>query len=83
MPALQIRNVPNEVRDTLAAQARAHGQSMQRYLLAIVEREAATARNKAVLDEIAAWPSSPSEASCTVEDVLKALDDARARRDID
>lgn len=39
--ALQIRDVPESVRDTLADAAKRRGQSLQAYLLAVVEREAA------------------------------------------
>lgn len=38
--ALQIRDVPDDIRDLLAAQAAARGQSMQAYLLDVVSREA-------------------------------------------
>jgi len=38
--ALQIRDVPDDIRDLLAEQARTRGQSMQAYLLALVTREA-------------------------------------------
>jgi len=53
MVALQIRDVPEEVRDTLAAQARARGQSLQRYLLMLVTEEARRARNASVLARFA------------------------------
>jgi len=49
MVALQIRDVPEEVRDLLVAQAKARGQSLQGYLLALVEREASRSRNAAIL----------------------------------
>lgn len=38
--ALQIREVPDDVRDVLADQARRRGQSVQAYLLDVVSREA-------------------------------------------
>lgn len=38
--ALQIRDVPDDIRDLLAEQASARGQSMQAYLLEVVVREA-------------------------------------------
>lgn len=38
--ALQIREVPDDIRDLLAQQAAARGQSMQAYLLDVVTREA-------------------------------------------
>ncbi|GAA3515779.1 hypothetical protein GCM10022234_08580 [Aeromicrobium panaciterrae] len=43
--ALQIRDVPEEIRDLLAKQAAAKGQSMQAYLLDMVRREAQLAIN--------------------------------------
>jgi hypothetical protein len=53
MVALQIRDVPEEVRDALAAQAKARGQSLQSYLLELVETQARRLRNTAVLDRFA------------------------------
>lgn len=53
MVALQIRDVPEDVRDVLAEQARVRGQSMQAFLLALVEAEAQRARNAAVLARLA------------------------------
>jgi len=38
--ALQIRDVPEDVRDRLASEARRRGQSLQAYLLGLVTREA-------------------------------------------
>lgn len=46
MVALQIR----DVRDALAEQARSRGQSLQSYLLDLVETEARRAHNASVLD---------------------------------
>jgi plasmid stability protein len=43
--ALQIRNVPDEVRDALVERASQLGQSMQAFLLDLVQREARLARN--------------------------------------
>lgn len=53
MVALQIRDVPEDVRDVLAERASARGQSMQAFLLALVEAEAQRARNAAVLARLA------------------------------
>lgn len=49
MVALQIRDVPEEIRDALAERARARGQSLQTFLLNLVEAEARRARNLEVL----------------------------------
>jgi hypothetical protein len=44
--ALQIRDVPEEVRDALAEQAARLGQSLQAVLLSLVVREARLLRNR-------------------------------------
>jgi hypothetical protein len=49
--ALQIRDVPEPVRDLLAARAAAKGQSLQAYLLALVTQEAAFLRNAEILNQ--------------------------------
>lgn len=48
--SLQIRNVPEEVRDRLAERAKLQGQSIQAYLLHLVEREARFSRNAETLE---------------------------------
>ena len=53
MVAIQIRDVPEDVRDALALQAKARGQSLQAYLLELVEMQARRQRNSAVLDRFA------------------------------
>lgn len=47
--ALQIRDVPEEVRDVIAARAATRGQSMQAYLLELLQREARVAANVDIL----------------------------------
>ena len=48
--ALQIRDVPDDVRDTLTEEARRRGQSVQAYLLELVQREARTLHNADIFD---------------------------------
>lgn len=52
--AIQIRDVPVEWRDALAARAKTEGRSMQAYLLDVLERQARHARNIDLLDGPAA-----------------------------
>jgi hypothetical protein len=47
-----VRDVPDEVRDVLAEQARERGQSLQAYLLSILRRQAAFSRNRQLLAQI-------------------------------
>lgn len=49
MVALQIRDVPDDVRDALMATAKARGMSLQGLLLELVTTEARRTRNLAVL----------------------------------
>ncbi|HZD37921.1 MAG TPA: hypothetical protein VE664_04700 [Actinomycetes bacterium] len=51
--ALQIRNVPDEVRDALVERASQLGQSMQAFLLDLVQREARLARNAQMFERTA------------------------------
>jgi hypothetical protein len=49
-----IRDVPDDVRDALAGQARERGQSLQAYLMELLRRQAAFGRNRQTLAEIEA-----------------------------
>ena len=60
--ALQIRNVPDEVRDALVERASQLGQSMQAYLLDLVQREARLARNADMFDRTASSRTIISDA---------------------
>lgn len=77
MVALQIRDIPVDVRDVLTRRARGKGQSLQAYLREMVLRDAAFDDNVALLDSIAA---SRNGSPATGQDVLDALDEARRER---
>jgi antitoxin FitA len=49
---LTIREVPEEVRDLLARDAREQGQSLQAFLLSVLRRQAAFSRNRQLLSEV-------------------------------
>lgn len=51
--AIQIRNVPEEVRDALVERASQLGQSMQAFLLDLVQREARFTRNAQMFERTA------------------------------
>ena len=52
MVSIQVRDVPEQVRDTLAEVARSRGQSMQAYLLSLLEEDARQARNVMLLRQV-------------------------------
>jgi antitoxin FitA len=76
MTVLTIRDVPDEVRDTLAREAKARGQSMQSYLLGVLKRQADFCFNQTVLVEIEGElrhggglrPDSPSASEVLAEE---------------
>lgn len=78
MVALQIRDVPDNVRQALADRAAGRGQSLQAFLLSLVTDEADRSVNRAVLQRF----SGRSDGShLTAAEALQATDEARALRD--
>ena len=78
MVALQIRDVPDDVRQTLAEQAAARGQSLQAFLLTLVTDEARRASNMAVLE---LFGTRQDGSQLSTAQVTEALDQARAERE--
>lgn len=76
--ALQIRNVPEDARDLLAARAREQGQSLQGFLRGVILREASFANNIALIDSIGAWADG---SGLTGDTILGALHDGRVERE--
>lgn len=74
MAYLQIRDIPDDVRDVLARRAKDRGQSLNSYLRDVVLREASFANNQALIDQVVA---SRGGSKFTAEDVLAARDAAR------
>jgi len=52
MAAVQVRSVPEEVRETLVREARRRDQSLQTYLMEVLQREARSAKN---LEWLRSW----------------------------
>ncbi|MFD4431920.1 hypothetical protein [Nocardia sp. NPDC058497] len=78
MVALQIRDVPEPLRDQLVALARQRGQSLQAFLFDLVRDEARRQDNIAVLKQ---FSPAAVDVAFTTRDVLVALDAERAERD--
>ncbi len=75
MSAIQVRDVPDDVRDALVRTARARGESLQSYLQSVLAREARMARMRTFLDEYR--PIRPPRAV----DVVGVIADGRAEQD--
>jgi len=78
MVALQIRDVPDDVRDTLAELARVRGQSLQAFLLSIVVNEA---RRSANADLLARFAQRSDGSRLAPAEIVTALEEARSERD--
>ncbi|MDN5794160.1 MAG: hypothetical protein L0H79_00235 [Intrasporangium sp.] len=78
MVALQIRDVPDDVRQALAARAAARGQSLQAFLLTLVTQEAHRSTNLALLERFGARQDG---SRLTSAQVAESLDRARAERE--
>lgn len=78
MVALQIRDVPAEVRRSLADMAAAKGQSLQSYLLALVTAEARRSNNLALLDRFGAREDG---SRLSAEEAVAVAVQARDERD--
>ena len=68
-----MRDVPEQVRDTLAQVARSRGQSMQAYLLALLEEDARRARYVMLLKQV----QRPAAATAGGPDAIRAGRDQR------
>jgi hypothetical protein len=78
MVALQIRDVPEDVRDILASEAEEQGQSLQAYLLTMVKAQAARKRNSAL---VRALRATGGGSNMTLEEVNELKYGLRAERD--
>lgn len=78
MVALQIREVPDEVRDCLADLAAARGQSLQSYLLALVTAEARRSQNLALLEQ---FRGRADGSRLSGAEAVAAVDQDRAERE--
>ncbi len=77
MVALQIRGVSEEVREALAERARSRGQSLQAFLLSVVQDEARRSGNASLLNRFA---DRTDGSRLPIEEATEALTRARAER---
>lgn len=80
MVALQIRDVPVDVRDRLAELARSRRQSLQAYLLALVTRDAHRADNLVLLDRFADRADGTDVGSASRGDIAAEIRRMREER---
>jgi hypothetical protein len=78
---LSIRHVPTTARDTLAARAEAKGQSLQEYLLSLLQEHADHPTRAEVLARIRTRKARMKNGGVSAEAALRALEDAAEERD--
>lgn len=72
-----IRDVPDDVRDALAARAAEAGQSLQDFLMGVVVREASYTQSRALIADLDSWTTGTG---ATADDVLDVQAAARSER---
>ena len=77
MVAIQVRDVPDVVRDALAAEADARGQSLQVFLHEVLEREAKLASNRAWLKRVRDAPIARVEVGIDTAELIRRQRDER------
>ena len=75
MVAIQVRDVSEDVRDALAAEAERRGLSLQLLLAEVLEREAGAARNLAWLRSIASRQKPAAAESSTRDEMREGWQD--------
>jgi antitoxin FitA len=80
MVALQIRDVPEELRERLSELARQRGLSLQAYLFDVISDEARRQDNLAVLSRFGKGTYGTRLGSADIDGVLRAARTARDRR---
>ena len=75
-----VRDVPENIRDLLAQQAREHGQSLQGFLLTVLHRQADFGRNRQILAEISQELDLDGGAGAGAPDAAELVAGARAER---
>jgi hypothetical protein len=81
MAVLTIRDVPDDVRDALARDARERGQSLQSFLLGVLKRQAGFGRNRQLLAEIERELATGGGAGEDAPDSAALLEQARTDRE--
>ncbi|MBX3195245.1 MAG: hypothetical protein KF727_09145 [Microbacteriaceae bacterium] len=79
MVAIQVRDISDESRDALAAEAERRGQSLQMFLHDVLEREAASARNIAWVLSKRSAQRPPNEPSTTRDEIRRLNEEHTAR----
>lgn len=72
MAAIRIKDVPDEVGDVLATEAKRSGKSLQAYLLGVLERESRFARNREIVEQ-----TPRPGADLSMDEVVAAVREAR------
>jgi hypothetical protein len=74
---LTVRDVPEHVRDALTNAARMRGQSLQAFLLGVLNQQAAFSRNAQILTEVDQDLAAGGGAQADAPDAAELLEQAR------
>jgi len=79
MVAIQIRDVPEATRELLASAAERRGESLQAFLMDVLDRQAKNEKNRRLLEEYAANPLYP-DGTFTSEEIVEEIRRGRRER---
>ena len=80
MVAIQIRDVSDDVREALAAEAEARSQSLQGFLMGVLEHEAKMAGNRAWLRQVIENPIARAHSGPATEELIRTQRQQRTRQ---
>lgn len=80
MVAIQVRDVPESVRDDLARAARERGQSLQVFLREVLDTEARKSRNREFLRSMTPIPAAGDVSPDTIAGLIREGRDERDAR---
>jgi len=81
MATIQIKHVPEETHAVLRRRAEAAGKSLQEYMLALLNQEAARPTMAEAVERIEhRLATSPPPQHVSIREIRRVLEDARARR---
>jgi plasmid stability protein len=78
MPTIQIRDVPEDVYETIRRRARAAGQSIQAYMLRQVTVQARRRSKEEAIAAMQAAMAAEESPGTSVDSILRALDEVRS-----
>ena len=83
MVAIQVRDVPDDVREALTTEAQRRGQSLQVFLQDVLAHEARMARNRAWIEEVGRHPIAVITGAESAAELIRRQREERTQHLVD